>query len=102
MHAAVISQPDWLRKPGPDEFAQYYPPRAMELGKGGKVMISCTVTAKGTLTGCTTSGEDPPNYGFGDAALKISKFFKMKPQSIDGKPVEGGSFSTVIRFQLAG
>ena len=24
--AGVVTNPDWLRKPGPDEFSQYYPP----------------------------------------------------------------------------
>ena len=63
--------------------------------------LSCTVTAKGTLVGCSTTDEDPPNFGFGEAALKISKFFKLKPQTIDGKPTEGGTFRRTIRFNLA-
>jgi protein TonB len=100
-HVAVVTNPDWLHKPGPEEFAQYYPQRAMELGKGGVVTITCTVTSKGTLTGCSASDEDPPNFGFADAALKISRFFRMKPKTLDGQPVEGGTFSTRIRFNIS-
>ena len=101
-HVAVVTNPDWVHKPGPDEFAQYYPPRAMDLGKEGVATISCTVTAKGTLAGCSVSGEDPSGFGFGEAALKISRFFRMKPKQIDGQSVEGGTFTTRIRFTLAG
>jgi protein TonB len=101
-HAAVITNPDWIHKPGADEFAQYYPQRAMELGKEGSVVISCTVTEKGTLTGCSTSEEDPPGFGFADAAVKISRYFKMKPKQVDGQSVAGGQFTTRIRFTLAG
>ena len=60
------------------------------------------MTAKGTLAGCSVVSEDPPNFGFGEAALKISKFFRMKPKQIDGQSVEGGSFTTRIRFNLGG
>ncbi len=95
----MITNPDWLRQPNGDDYAEYYPQRASDLGKGGVATISCTVTSKGTLTGCSISGEDPTGFGFGDAALKISKLFRMKPKQIDGQSVEGGSFSTRIRFR---
>jgi protein TonB len=74
----------------------------MELGKGGVVTISCTVTEKGALASCSTSDEDPAGFGFADAAVKISKFFKMKPKQVDGQSVAGGSFTTRIRFNIAG
>jgi protein TonB len=44
--------------------------------------------------------EDPADYGFGDAALKIAKTFKMKPQTKDGAPVDGGQVRIPIRWVL--
>jgi protein TonB len=67
---------------------------------GGAATINCTVTARGTLEACSVSGEDPPDQNFGDAALKLSRIFKMKPLTKDGVPVEGGHFSIRIRFQV--
>ena len=40
-------------------------------------------------------------YAIGDAAVKISRFFKLKPATADGKPVDGGIFQTKITFRLA-
>ena len=38
---------------------------------------------------------------FGDAALKLSKLFKMRPQSKDGAPTNGGVVRIPIRFEPA-
>jgi protein TonB len=45
--------------------------------------------------------EDPTGFGFGDATLRISKLWKMKPQTADGQPVEGAKWSTVVIWRLA-
>ena len=78
----------------------YYPDRAQRMEVEGKATIACTVSARGTLESCSVSDETPADMGFGDAALKISKFFKMRPQQKDGQPVDGGSIRIPIRFVL--
>jgi protein TonB len=45
--------------------------------------------------------EDPADQGFGDAAIKLSKLFKMRPQTKDGAPTNGGTVRIPIRFQIA-
>ena len=99
---ATITNPDWLRKPNGDEMAQYYPPRAMDLGKEGKATLKCTVTAKGTVENCMIVSEEPDNLGFGSAAMKLSRLFKMKPKTSDGQAVEGAEVTIPISFKLAG
>ena len=52
--------------------------------------MSCSVTVQGTLTACSVVSEDPDGLGFGDALIRMSKTFKMRPKQTDGRPVEGG------------
>jgi protein TonB len=80
--------------------AQYYPDRAQRLGVGGSATLNCTVTAQGTLTECSVGSEDPSDQGFGTAALKMTRLFKMRPQTRDGQPVGGAKINIPLRFQL--
>jgi protein TonB len=66
----------------------------------GRATITCTVNARGTLEGCSVVSEEPGDVGFGDAAMKLSKLFKMRPMSRDGQPVDGGTVRIPIVFKL--
>jgi len=96
----LLTNPQFDRQPSADDLAQYYPERANRLGKTGTASIRCTVSSKGALVGCIVTGEDPAAFGFGDAALKLAKVFKLNPATADGVPVDGGVLSTRITFKL--
>jgi protein TonB len=63
----------------------------------GRAVLSCRLDVEGKTTECTTT-EDPPGWGFGEAALKLAKVFKFRPTRVDDVPVAGGKMVVPINF----
>ncbi|MBI1250768.1 MAG: TonB family protein [Alphaproteobacteria bacterium] len=95
----VITSPQWLERPNARDFERFYPSRALERERQGRVVLDCVVRADGRIN-CSVSSEDPSGWGFGDAALRISERFRMSPQTVNGEPTEGGRVRVPIQFRL--
>jgi protein TonB len=97
---SIITRPDWARLPNASQVNRVYPKRALREKVQGRVTLRCQVTKTGALTGCRVLSETPEGYGFGEAALKLSKMFTMRPKTVDGAPVGGAVVNIPIPFRM--
>jgi TonB family protein len=97
---SAITSPDWVSLPSAEQLAAYYPKLAEVLNLAGLATMSCEVTATGALAECKILKETPAGIGFGDAALEMSKYFRMRPKTVDGEAVGGATVIVPLNFTL--
>ena len=65
----------------------------------GRVQLDCVIQIDTTAV-CTVESESPQGYGFGEAALRLSQTFRIRPATRDGVPIEGGHVHVPVRFDV--
>lgn len=93
------TEPDWLVKPTDDEISRVYPREALRNHVAGAALLRCMVNIDGYLSDCTVNSETPKEAGFGNAALEITAYMRMKPAANYGIPVES-QVDVPINFQF--
>ena len=88
----------WVREPNARDFARFYPNRALDQGRSGRVVLDCVASARGALD-CSVVEESPPGWGFGDAALGIARQARIAPEAEDGSSVAGRHVRMPLSFR---
>lgn len=96
----AIRDPEWVMKPDGGDLEAYYPDKARKEGVNGRATIECTVEESGNLIDCTVIDEAPVGYGFGEATVRASAKFRMKPRTVNGAPVRGATVRVPIIWSL--
>jgi protein TonB len=87
----------WVQRPTARRISELFPPRALRAGVGGRVQLECLVLAELTVE-CEVLSEQPPNQGFGRAALSASKDYRVSPTLTDGASAVGARTRIAINF----
>lgn len=96
---AVITNPSWSRQPSADQMMRAYPERAIAASVSGSASLNCLVLPNGAVSDCTVTRESPGGYGFGRAALGLSRHFRVNPRTVNGA-AEGSRVNIGLRFNL--
>lgn len=94
----IIRNPTWLKKPTPEQIGNLYPTRAIDRGVGGGATLLCEVAVSGSVGNCAVVDESPKGYRFGDAALAMTRYFRMNPRTVDGAIQAGSKVRIPIVF----
>lgn len=95
----AVTNPEWLRRPTPDEVQSRYPSKASKDWVEGKVVLQCVVLVTGKLDRCTVLSEAPVDYDFAGGALSLSRLIEMRPGTVDGV-AEESLVNIPIEFRL--
>ena len=52
----------------------------------------------GQVRDCKVAEETPGAFGFGAAALKLSQYFRIRPETEDGQAVDGAQVRVPLTF----
>jgi hypothetical protein len=95
----VVTRPTWLERPDPEVIWRHYPEAASNQLVVGRVVLDCVVPLD-PVPECRVVDETPTGWGFGDAAVAISRTFRLVPGTVDGAPVAGARMQIPVRFML--
>lgn len=99
--AAQYVQPvSWAeQQPSAADFRDTYPVAALANGVEGYVTLLCTITGERKLE-CAVETETPPEQGFGQAALRLSRLYVVRTVEEEPRAVIGSQVRVPIRYVL--
>jgi TonB family protein len=98
----MLDHLEWKSFPSGDQIAHVFPDEAIRAKKSGWALLECSLTAKGGLELCQVIGEQPSDYGFGEAALRVAPRFKFASKSKEDGGMEGSYIRVPVVLQANG
>jgi protein TonB len=96
--AGVAEAQTWAQRPTTEEFQREYPPEALQAGIEGEVVLRCIIVEDGRLMACVTVSEEPTGWGFGQAAHRLSRLYRVDASVLSGLNGRRGVVEVVIHF----
>ena len=90
--------PRIIRGPTQNELRALHPREAFRKRQGGSVLLACRLGADGRLSGCRVANESPRDMGFGTAALAAAQYFRFRPGTRDGRPIDGAEIQVGVEW----
>lgn len=87
----------WVLRPQAEFFAVFYPPIALMQGVVGRVVLLCRTRAAQRAE-CTAQDVTPADWGFGEAAVAMSRSFRFAPAVRNGEVVLDTELRVPITF----
>jgi protein TonB len=98
----AITDPVWRSQATGQQMSAVYPMDAMRNEKIGVAVVRCVAAADGRLDACAVVCEGPKDWGFGAAALKATRYFRLGPEDKAGRAVVGRTVKLPFRFNPPG
>lgn len=93
-----VGDVNWVREPNARDFARFFPDQALDAGQSGNVTLSCIIGGGGRLA-CSVASESPAGYGFGNAAIGISRQLRVRTTLPDGSSAAGREMRLPLSFR---
>jgi TonB family protein len=98
----AVGQPQvqWVKTPSAHLDESRWPVRALRLERDGVAVLKCAYDELGVLKDCRILRDSDPSIGFGAAALRMVRRFKLKPTLSDGSPLKPGEITFPVPFLM--
>jgi TonB family protein len=97
----IIGRPKWVAVPRINDVAAMAPEAARKAKVyKARVVMDCKVVAEGLVDGCKVVSQEPAGLGYDQAALNLSKYFRLAVWTEEGLPSVGGVVAIPLRFDL--
>lgn len=90
--------PRLIQGPTKDQLRRLHPREAFRQRLNGSARLSCRIRIDTRLEDCRLVDETPPGRGFGQAALAASGYFRFRPPTREGRPVDGREVIVGVEF----
>lgn len=87
----------WVRQAHRSSILDVWPRAARAAGVSGSVVLRCQPRPNGSIGDCEVIEETPAGQGFGEAALRLVRYYRASPRYVDQlQPGERATFTVAI------